>query len=222
MFIMSGAAMAMVFLVNHYGEVTSAAYFAASQVWTYLQMPVMAVGASLSSMAGQNIGAGRWDRVGRIAWTGIIAGLVITTTMAGLIYAFEPFVMQLFLPIGSPALPVAQHINLIVMWSFILFSVTFPLSGVVRATGAVWVPLCILFVSMVLIRWPFALVLQPTLGADSIWWSFPLGTIVSAILTTAFYRFGNWRSMRMLSGFGGPPRGGPGAAEDPAPAPATR
>jgi len=66
-----------------------AAYFAGLQVWTYLQMPVMAIGASLSSMVGQNIGAGRWDRVDQIARAGIIVGLVTLHVGAIAFYWFR-------------------------------------------------------------------------------------------------------------------------------------
>jgi putative MATE family efflux protein len=205
MFIMSGSAVMMVWFVNNFhSTMTVAAYFAALQVWTYLQMPVMAVGASLSSMVGQNIGAEKWDRVDAIARAGIIVGLAITTVLCAVIYLLEPYVLQAFLPIGSPAIPVAQHINLLVMWSFILFAVTFPLSGVVRATGAVWVPLAIMAITMVGLRIPFAYYLQPLLGHDAVWWSMPLSTIASAILTALYYRYGNWRELRMLSSFGPP------------------
>ena len=35
------------------------------QLWTYIQMPAMAIGAAVQRMAAQNIGAGKWDRVER-------------------------------------------------------------------------------------------------------------------------------------------------------------
>lgn len=202
MFVMSGASVVLVVLVNRFGAMTGAAYFSSLQVWTYLQMPVMAIGASLSSMVGQNIGAGRWDRVEKIAGAGIAVGLGITAVLCALIYAFEPYVLQVFLPVGSRAIPIAQHINLLVMWSFILFAITFPLSGVVRATGAVWVPLSIMAVTMIGLRVPLAYFLQPFWGQDAIWWSMPISTVCSAILTGLYYRYGNWRKMRMLSSFG--------------------
>ena len=40
--------------------------------------------------------------------------------------------------------------------------------------------------------------LTPYLGKDAIWWSFPVGTITSAALTTLYYLFGGWRKSRML------------------------
>ena len=70
MFIMSGAAVVMISFVNGFGALTSAAYAISSIVWVYLQMPTMAIGASVSSMAAQNVGARRWDRVAQVARAG--------------------------------------------------------------------------------------------------------------------------------------------------------
>ncbi len=198
MIVMSGAAMVMIGFVNSFGAVTSAAYTAASQLWTYLQMPAMALGASISSMAAQNIGAGRWDRVGKIAVSGVVSSLVITSSIAALIYLLGDAPLLLFLPGGSAAMPIARHVNHLVLWSMALFSVTFALSGIVRSTGAVLVPLVILILSTWVIRIPFAWLLIPRWGEDAVWWSFPLGIIVSAILSIAYYRFGGWRKVRML------------------------
>jgi Na+-driven multidrug efflux pump len=198
MIVMSVAAMLMITLVNRYGSMTTAAYGASQQVWTYVQMPAMALSAAVSSMAAQNVGAQRWDRVGRVALTGVGLGLALTGTVVCVLYLLGDQVLSLFLPSGSAALPIAHHISAVVLWSFVLFSVTFTLSGVVRATGAVWAPLFVLIISMWIIRVPFALALTPLLHADAIWWSFPVGTVISAVLTLSYYRFGGWRKARFL------------------------
>jgi Na+-driven multidrug efflux pump len=57
-----------------------------------------------------------------------------------------------------------------------------------------------MIVSMVGVRIPFASLLSHAWGADAIWWSFPLGTITSAALTTLYYRYGGWRRAHMLDG----------------------
>ena len=64
MIVISLSALALVGLVNREGVDTTAAFGVAMQLWTYVQMPAMALGAAVSAMAAQNIGAGRWDRVG--------------------------------------------------------------------------------------------------------------------------------------------------------------
>ncbi|MEO8813432.1 MAG: MATE family efflux transporter [Caulobacteraceae bacterium] len=199
MLVMSGSAVVMISFVNRYGALTSAAYSISSIIWSYLQMPTMAIGASVSSMAAQNVGAGHWDRVAKVARSGVICGLVITGVIAVFLYAFNDQVLGILLPRGSPSIPLARHINTTVLWGFVLFSITFALSGVVRSTGAVWGPLAILVVAMVGVRIPFAALLIPRFGEDAIWWSFPLGTITSAVLTSLYYKFGGWRTSRMLT-----------------------
>ena len=199
MLVMSGAAVVMIGYVNSYGAITAAAYTAASQVWTYVQMPAMALSAAISSMAAQNIGAGRWDRVDKIARSGVLTGLLVTGSITALIYALGDLTLHIFLPPHSVALPVARHINDSVLWGFVLFSVTFALSGVVRATGAVWPPLVILVIALFAIRIPFANYMVPRYGPDAIWWSFPLGIVASAALNLAYYRFGGWRATRLVA-----------------------
>ncbi|MCG5261191.1 MATE family efflux transporter [Cupriavidus gilardii] len=198
MVVISSSAIVMMALVNQYGSQTAAAYGVASQLWTYVQMPALAVGASVSSMVAQNVGAGRWDRVSRITGMGLAFNLAMTGALVGLVYLFNRHSLGLFLPDDGGAIEIAQHINAIVLWSFILFGFTIVLFGTVRATGAVMAPLAVLFVSMWVVRLPFAWWLGRTIGADAVWWSFPLGSVVSITLAAAYYRFGNWRASQML------------------------
>jgi putative MATE family efflux protein len=212
MFVVSGAALTMTSLVNGYGTDTAAAYGGALQLWNYVQMPAMALGMAVSSMAAQNVGAGRMDRVDRVAGIGALYALAFAGVPILLIYLAEPIVLQLFLPANSPSLPIAMHINALTLWSFIPFGVSFILSGVVRATGSVTPPLIAMLISLWVIRVPFALFLQPYIGADAIWWAFPVGSISSCLMAGAWFRWGPWRKSRLLDeiGKGRIPESGPG------------
>jgi putative MATE family efflux protein len=199
MIVMSISMIAMIALVNGFGAHTTAAYGACFQLWNYIQMPSIAVGMAASSMAAQNVGARLWDRVNKIALTGVGFNLLLTGSLVTLIYLFNRGALNLFLPDDGAAIAVAQHINAIVIWSFVLFGVSFVLAGIVRATGAVIPPLIILIVALWFVRIPFAYALVGTWGADAIWWSFPLGSLTSMTLSVLYYRFGNWRNARMLA-----------------------
>ena len=169
----------------------------AAQIWTYIQMPAMAIGAASSSMAAQNVGARQWRRVELTARSGVLINLALTGTLVVLVYLAEPFLLRLFLPGDAAAIAVSSHINLIVAWSFIMFGVTFVLFGVVRSTGAVTAPLITLAVSLLGIRVLFAKALEPSWGPDAIWWSFPVSMAASALMAFGYYRFGGWRKARM-------------------------
>jgi putative MATE family efflux protein len=198
MIVMSSSMLAMISLVNRHGALTVAAYGACFQLWSYIQMPAMAVGTAVSSMAAQNVGARKWDRVGRVAGIGVLYNVLLTGALVLFVTVIDRAAFALFLGDGSPAVDIARHIHLIASWSFILFGVAFVLSSVVRATGAVVPPLIFLFIAMWVVRLPFAALLSPRLGADAIWWSFPMGSAVSMLLLLAYYRFGGWRKARML------------------------
>ncbi|MFC3071433.1 MATE family efflux transporter [Phenylobacterium soli] len=198
MIVISLAAVTMMSLVNLYGVHTSAAYGAAAQLWTYVQMPSMALGAAVSSMAAQNVGAGRIDRVEKVAHTGVLYAFLMTAAPVLVIYLTEGLVLRVFLPGSSPSLPIAVHINSFVLWGFIAFGMAFIFSGVVRATGAVWPPLLAMVISLWVVRIPFANLLMPAMGADAVWLSFPIGSLTTLVLAAGYYRWGGWRKARML------------------------
>jgi len=198
MMVIAIAGLTMFGLVNREGVDTSAAFGVTLQLWAYVQMPAMAIGAAVSAMAAQNIGAGRWDRVEKMTRFGLLYSVVITGTMVVLLLAFDREVMVLFLGYDSGALPIARHIQLISTWNFVLFGMTMVLFGVVRANGAVLWPLAILFIAMFPIRIGFATAMQPVLGVDALWLAFPVGSIATLIMAAAYYRFGNWRKLSMV------------------------
>jgi len=159
----------------------------------------MAISASMSAMAAQNIGAGRWDRVNKIALRGCAISIALTAGMALFVYALGDMPLRLFLPDGGEALQIAKTINEVVLWSWPVIAITFGLFAIVRANG-VMLPSAIIFaITMWGLRLPFANMLEPVFGSAAIWWSFPVGTFASAALAFAYYRWGSWRQHAPLT-----------------------
>ena len=197
MFVISSSMIALTSLVNRFGSQETAAFNAAMQLWNYVQMPALAIGAAASSMAAQNVGAGKWDRVGKVATTGVTFNFLIGGSLISIVYLLNRHALGLFLPPNGAALDISAHLNAIVIWSFALFGTSIVLYGVVRATGAVVPPLIMLGISLWLIRVPFAYSMLDRWKADAIWWSFPLSSTASVLMSVAYYRFGGWRKVRM-------------------------
>jgi putative MATE family efflux protein len=199
MMVLSLSGVLMISIVNRFGVDTTAAFGASMQLWNYIQMPAYAVGMAVSSMAAQNVGARKWDRVASIARVGVVYALLLTGSVILVLELFGSHAYSLFLPTGSPAMEVSTHINRIATPSFIFFGVTLVLFGVVRATGAVMVPLITLTVALLGVRVPLAGAFIERLGADSVWWSFPLSSGFAAVLAVLYYKYGGWRSVHMES-----------------------
>ncbi len=197
MFVVSSSMIAMISLVNRFGSEETAAFNAAMQLWNYVQMPALAIGAAASSMAAQNVGAGKWDRVGRVAAAGVLFNFLIGGFLISGIFLLNRHALSLFLPATGTALALSAHLNAIVIWSFLFFGTSIVLFGVVRATGAVMPPLIILVIALWLIRVPFAYAVLDRWKADAIWWSFPISSVMSMLMAIAYYRFGGWRRARL-------------------------
>lgn len=198
--VVSSSAVLMIALVNRFGVDTTAAFGAGLQIWNYIQMPAYAVGMAVSAMTAQNVGAGKWHRVGRIARTGVLYSVALTATLVLLIEALSAQVYRLYLPAGSAALAIAAPMNRIVTGSFVFFGIALTLFGVVRATGAVLAPLAVLVVTLLLVRFPFALLLIPHWQVRAVWWSFPVSSALSATFAALYYRRGGWRRARLAAG----------------------
>jgi len=197
MIMISLSALVLIGLVNREGVDTTAAFGVALQLWTYVQMPTMALAAAVSAMAAQNIGAGKWDRIGQITRMGIIQSLLITGAMIVVLTLADRAVLALFMGGDSPALPIARHIHLVATWNFLLFGVMMVLFATVRANGAVWAPLLILAVGLVPVRFGYIYATYDWLGADAIWTSFPASSTINFLIAAAYYWQGGWRKARM-------------------------
>ena len=191
--ISTAAGLVMVGLVNRQGLIAAAAYGASLQLWNYVQMPAMAIGSAMSGMVSQNIGARQHHRVNAITGAGIVATLAVTGTLTAAILLFDAPVLGLFLGHGSPAVPLARHIQRICTWSFLMSGGTMALFATMRAYGSVLVPLIILAVSMYAMRLGFYFLAHATLGNEAVWWAYPAGSIGSLGMGLLAWQYGPWR-----------------------------
>jgi putative MATE family efflux protein len=199
MIVMSGSMLVLIGLINREGVETTAAFGVLNQLWSYVQMPGVAVGSAVSAMAAQNIGADKWDRISRITWAGVGVNVLMSAVLIIAITIAARPLLGLFLPADSPAIPIGVHMNHIISWIYIPMGAAMVITAVVRANGAVIMPFIFLVVSAIVTRFAFAFGFYPHYGADAIWWSSSASAIVSLLLNLAFYAHGGWRKKRILA-----------------------
>ena len=183
----------MISIVNRLGVDAAAGFGAALQLWNYAQMPALAVGEGVCAMAAQNVGAGQWDRVNKIAEVGVVMSLALTGAVIVGIDSMGTHAFAPFLPTRSVALPLAAHLNSIASSSYCFFAISTILFAVERSAGVVTVPLAIMITTLLLVRYATAAVFLGTFGAGAIWWSFPFSAAFAATLAAIHYKFGSWR-----------------------------
>lgn len=104
--------------VNGLGTVYVTAVTAAGKVSMFLCCPFDAMGCTMATYGGQNVGAGKWERLHQGVRACVTLGAVWSAISLGLVLLFYRPLIMLFLDAGSAELlPLAQQ-NLLTMVSF--------------------------------------------------------------------------------------------------------
>ncbi|UTC75486.1 MATE family efflux transporter [Treponema sp. OMZ 792] len=190
--LVGGGFMALLSIVNTFGTQTAAAYSAAGKLDGFIVMPALNIGVALSSFTGQNIGAGKLDRVKRGLHASLLLGLGITVTATTAIVIFGKSVMHLF--VNNPeVIALGARYLIIVAPAYFFNTITFTLNGVVRGAGETVFPMISTLMAMWVFRVPAAALLSKYLGSDGIWLAVSIGSAAGCLLTFIYYCSGKWK-----------------------------
>lgn len=189
--VISLAEIALLSLVNGYGSSATAAYGAVNQVVAYVQFPAISIAITASILGAQAIGAGRTDKLGAITRTGLQMNLALTGALVLLGYLFSRHLMGFFIT-SEPVIELSQTLLHIMLWSTVVFGMQAVVSGVMRASGTVWVPMGISIFCIALIEVPVAWFMSHRIGINGIWIAYPVTFVAMLGLQTAYYRL-VWR-----------------------------
>lgn len=187
-------------LTNSFGEMVIAANVIIMRVDGFAMMPNFSFGSAMTTYAGQNIGAKKIDRVDRGTKEGTMIAVGISTTITILILIFGRYLMGIFTD-TKELVDLSMHMMRILAIGYIAMAVTQSLSGVMRGAGDTMTPMWISLITTVLIRVPIAYGIAyftrspeyPTGRPESIFISLLLSWTIGAIITTIFFKKGNWR-----------------------------
>jgi putative MATE family efflux protein len=191
MIVVSVSSLVLLSLVNSYGSAATAAYGAVNQVVSYVQFPAISIAITASILGAQAIGAGRQASLGAIARTGLQMNLVLTGGLVLLGYLFSRPLMGIFIT-DAAVIEVAQTLLHIMLWSMVVFGMASVLSGVMRASGAVLVPTCIIIACIVCVEIPAAWLLSHRIGLNGVWMAYPINFVAMLLFQTLYYRL-VWR-----------------------------
>lgn len=184
-------------IVNTFGTNVIAAYSAAGRIDSLAAMPAMNFSAALSSFVGQNLGAGRLDRIRKgLASTLVMSTIVCIILTLGIV-TFGNELMSLFTTDGE-VIRIGEQYLIIVSSFYILFSTMFVFSGLLRGAGATLIPMFITVLSLWIFRLPAAIFLSHLIGEQGIWWSIPIGWAMGLLASIGYYLSGKWKNKGVI------------------------
>jgi len=180
-------------IVNSYDLVVVAANTAVSRLEQLVLQPGMSVGAAVAAFSGQNMGAGKIDRVKK----GFKASTIIIATfsllMLPVIYFGGEYIIRLFtkkedievVRIGVQAIRVTSFF-------YIFVGMIFVTRNFLSGTGDIHVPMIMGF-SEVICRVLFANVLSIYFSYNGIWWATALTWFLTSLVGISRVASGKWK-----------------------------
>ena len=188
---------ALLGIVNSFGTNTLTAYGAAGKIDTIITQAILTLSGALAAFCGQNIGAGRLDRVKKgvqfTMYTNIALGLL---TFAA-VYLFGNEMMRIFTK-DIDVVAIGKEYLLIIGGFFIVHGALNVYNGALRGAGDTLFPMITSLVCLWLICIPLAYYLSSWLGRNGIWWAIGISITIGLIVTFVYYKIGFWKRRRRI------------------------
>jgi putative MATE family efflux protein len=186
-------------LTNSFGTTIIAASTAVMRVDGFAMMPNFTFGMAIATFVGQNVGAGRMDRVKASTKPALAMGVGVSATMVTGILIFGKQLAGVFT--STEAIVNQSYIMLCILAvGYIAIAVTQILSGSMRGAGDTVSPMWISLISTVIIRTPLAYLLAyltrspeyPVGRPETLYVSLLTAWVLGAVTTAVLFKRGKW------------------------------
>ena len=202
--IMATAGMIVLNLTNAMGEMVIACSVIIMRVDGFAMMPNLTFGQTMSVYTGQNVGAGKYDRVHQGVKQGTVIALSFATVITAVLLLFGRYLFEIFT--DTPELvELAVSMIRVMALGYLGVAVTQVLGGVMRGAGDTVTPMWISIISTIVLRVPAAYILayftrseqfphgQPIALFGSLMFSWTMGMVISI----AVFATGKWKKKMM-------------------------
>ena len=198
MCIVSGGNVLIQRVVNDLGTVALAANTAAARIENYMFIPVQSMNNGLATFTGQNVGAGKYDRVlgGRRQARYIIVPTALLISL--ILWVFAKPLIGLFGVTGEALTLGIQHLRFIAPF-FVIFALYMSTAGVLTGSGDVLAAACVtLSVLGVRVAATYIFNYGFHLGFPSLYYANPIGWAFGFIVVWLRFRTGIWKTKAVV------------------------
>lgn len=186
-------------LINRYDTAFIAGFQAANKLDTFGFMPVQSFAIAVTTYVGQNIGAGKMERVNKGLRSALVMSVAVNLVVAILFVPLGPFCMRLFTQ--DPAVIAAGCAYLDrIMPFYAVFSFMFILNAVMRGAGETVIPMISSLVSLWAARIPVAYFLADHFGRDNLFYCYVVGWLAGILISGFYYLSGRWKNKSIIAG----------------------
>ena len=183
--------MALMSLINTFGQSVSAAVGAASKIEGISYMFLASLGSAIATMSSQSIGANRMDKIKTIFKEGLKLCIIVSSIVAIVSVIFAENILFMFTK-DILVIKEGRYFIYFVMPSLIILSVVYCSNGIINSAGKTKEIMLFSFISLIVVRVPLAYILSNYFGVFGIWVSMLIATTINMLLSVYYYLSKKW------------------------------
>ncbi len=183
--------------INTYGLVYASVYGICSRLNSIMFIITNSISTASASMFGQNLGAGKYDRVKQVFWFGNLYCTIFFVAAAVGCMAFPRQIFQLFTQDGE-VLAKASYAMVTLVVMFFGFATMTPGVALINGIGNGSLSLVTALLDGVIVRIGLCFLLAGPMGVWGFFWGNALAGFVSTIIGDFYYLTGHWKKRKLM------------------------
>ena len=185
-------------LVNYFGPMFLAVNIIVMRIDGFVMMPNFSFGNAMTVYAGQNMGAGKLDRLTKGLKQCSFMAVGTSALLVSVLLLFGRHIAGAFTDTAEVVEMSIRMIRILAV-GYVIFSINVVLWGVIRGAGDALTPMWMSFINTIVIRVPTAYLFVHLLGRpEALFYSLLVGWICITILGVIAYKIGRWRKMGLV------------------------
>jgi len=161
----------------------------------FVMMPNFSFGNAMTVFAGQNMGAGKIDRMRKGMIQCIAMAVGTSIILVAIMLIFGRYLAGFFTDTQA-VIDMSIRMLRILAIGYVIFAANMVVWGIIRGAGDAWTPLWGSLINTVAVRLPTAYLFVHFMGVpDALFYSLLAGWISNAVIGVIAYRLGKWRKM---------------------------
>lgn len=193
--------MVLMNLVNQFGSIQAAGFGIGNRIDQFILLPSMSISNAVMALVGQNIGAGKRERIREIMKWAIVITVAITSAFSFECVFLPNLLASMFSNDAAVISSAALYLRVIGL-AYIPFSVMFVFSGIFRGAGDALASFLMTLVSTWVVRLPLAYCLANVfkMGILGVWIGIAVGQSLGMFLGYGYYKLGKWKRKGIIKG----------------------
>lgn len=185
-------------IVNSYGAVFTTAFTVISRIETLIQQPFMSLGAAVSTYTGQNIGAGKTDRVVKGFNSACLINTIFALVIMALFWLFTPQIVSIFGE-NPKVMKMAVDGLRITSCFYVFLGLIYPTRNVLNGAGDAMFSLFTGIIECIgRVGFAYPLTLIPFMGSYGVFYATGLTWLLNGLFSLVRYKRGKWKKIHLV------------------------